>query len=40
MADARGMYVIEGSRPKDAASLVWVSPEGLYQTTLKAQPAS
>ena len=41
MADIRGMYVIEGGLNKKRTKrkndqLVWVTPDGIYKTTLNA----
>lgn len=40
MKDVRGMYVVEGTRARDPATVVWVSPEGVFETRLATPPAA
>ena len=43
MDDVRGMYIVPGTRTKkkqDPDTLVWVSPEGLYESVLTTRAAS
>jgi hypothetical protein len=37
MDDLRGMYIVEPTRQRDPVAVIWVSPEGLFETRL-AQP--
>jgi hypothetical protein len=37
MADLRGMYVIEGNK-QNPATIVWLTPKGLYTSLLEADP--
>jgi hypothetical protein len=35
MADVRGMYMVEPTRPKEPIVVYWVSPDGLFETRLR-----